>query len=627
MLADAEAGDAIWSLATQWACVGPDVGDNVGLYLFIQNECGPVSGSMMRIATVLAIGIVLGAPACLEFEPFDYTILCPNGQRVPGPSNCEFDTEVATDAAGETTADVPNEVAPDAPDIADVTPDGPSDIADTSDAEVDASDAQVNETSDAEVVETLDAEIEATPTCNGGLCFTSVWDAASQKCIDTPTNEGGTCDDGLACTDGDACVAGQCAGTSLACDDFVACTDDSCSEDTGCVNTPTGTCQCQQDTDCTASVDPCATVVCNSLFVCAPQPLSDVACDDGNACTEGDLCENGTCEPGPLKDCTDTYSCTDDFCSDEAGVATCNNPIFGVNCLVGDTCYEHGPAPENHCLACTSNSNDTLEVSAGGTTCGSNALCWDGTCHENTALVPAGDVAVGCNDTFATCEFEVVPQTLVSVASFLVERTEVSVAQYRTCILAGNCTTPSMANGVGVSHYWETGMEDRPVNFVDWAQSLTYCQSKGMRLCSESEWEKAAAGGCELYSTDCLAQTNPYPWGAAFDCTKAVLDPTGCGVSSVGTVGIPVEGASPYQVLNMAGNLREWVADQWNSDHNSLPTDGTPAAGSSTLHVSKGKAWNGGPNPTNWLRAAQIAEAQDVGAPTIGFRCCVGGAF
>jgi uncharacterized repeat protein (TIGR01451 family) len=63
-----------------------------------------------------------------------------------------------------------------------------------------------------------------------GQCALGVCSEGLQACVMEPTNEGGTCDDGLWCTVSDACRSGSCQGVPRDCDDGLACSIDSCSE-------------------------------------------------------------------------------------------------------------------------------------------------------------------------------------------------------------------------------------------------------------------------------------------------------------------------------------------------------------------------------------------------------------
>lgn len=138
------------------------------------------------------------------------------------------------------------------------------------------------------------------------------------------------------------------------------------------------------------------------------------------------------------------------------------------------------------------------------------------------------------------------PKHLVYLDSFWMDRTEVTNAMYQKCMSDGVCTAPASVN----IYYDKWVYRNHPIVYVTWYQAQDYCEWAGRRLPTEAEWEKAARGTDE----------RPYPWGddkpnprlANFD--RAMID------EAIPVFRYPL-GASPYGVLNMSGNVREWVAD------------------------------------------------------------------
>lgn len=229
--------------------------------------------------------------------------------------------------------------------------------------------------------------------------------------------------------------------------------------------------------------------------------------------------------------------------------------------------------------------------------------------------VPAGEFLMGSADDDGQASGDEKPQHVVVLDAYWVGRTEVTNAQYASCMAAGTCTESGCASDVDFDG------AGKPVVCVDWDQASAYCAWTGGRLPTEAEWEKAARG------TD----GRIYPWGNEFDGTRLnYCDRTcsydwrdlgaGDGYPFTAPVGSYRAGASPYGALDMAGNAWEWVADWYGDSYyvDSPPTNPQgPASGS--LRVLRGGSWF---TTAEVARAAsRLARAPDLQLGLIGFRC------
>jgi serine/threonine-protein kinase len=148
------------------------------------------------------------------------------------------------------------------------------------------------------------------------------------------------------------------------------------------------------------------------------------------------------------------------------------------------------------------------------------------------------------------------PVVVRYLPAFRIDRTEVTRAMYARCVQARRCAALAATAS-------EPDDSNLPVTNVSWNDARAFCTYAGGRLPTEDEWEKAARGD----------KGGEYPWGNDLDCEHAnwgnFENEGPCAGKNPGKplgVGSYPQGASPYGVLDMAGNVWEWVATKYDRD-------------------------------------------------------------
>lgn len=207
----------------------------------------------------------------------------------------------------------------------------------------------------------------------------------------------------------------------------------------------------------------------------------------------------------------------------------------------------------------------------------------------------------------------------VTVQTFNVTRTEITIADYANCVNAGVCTPPAVDEAG--CNWTRPGFEMHPVNCVDWHQAKAFCSWFGGRLLSEAEWEYAAQAG---------GDGRVFPWGMeAPSCQLAVMkDESGAGCGNGGTSPVcsKPDGRTDQGLCDMGGNVYEWVEDNFHltySDGNP-PTDGNawldPDATETSFRVLRGAAYNA--ESADYLNVANRAnDPATVHSDRYGIRC------
>ena len=246
------------------------------------------------------------------------------------------------------------------------------------------------------------------PDCNDGNVCTDDDCGPDGQCVNLANEL--LCSDDDPCTVGDHCVLGGCvSGTVQSCDDGNVCTDDSCNDQGLCLHVP-NVAACDDENLCTTGdtcslgkcvaagvqacddENPCTTDACDPQVGCT-YALNSLACDDGDICTVGDLCQLGECKPGLAMNCDDTNPCTDDLCDPGVGcefVPAAGECDDGNECTLGDGCGG-GQCVSGEVLECDDGNACTKDTCSKLTGCVNSPA--DLPCSDGNACT-TGDVCV-----------------------------------------------------------------------------------------------------------------------------------------------------------------------------------------------------------------------------------------
>jgi formylglycine-generating enzyme required for sulfatase activity len=200
------------------------------------------------------------------------------------------------------------------------------------------------------------------------------------------------------------------------------------------------------------------------------------------------------------------------------------------------------------------------------------------TVEENMVEIPAGPFTMGQDGSKPKNG----PAHEVDLPAYLIDRFEVTNDDFTVFVEATGFTSYAESNS---SKNWRDAAVDKgnhPVVYVTWDDAVAFCEWRGARLPSEAEWEKAARG----------EDGRTYAWGNDFPADDAVAEFGNfyeTGLRSTFPVGAFEQGKSPYEVYDVAGNVREWVEDYFLA-YPGAAADADPFFGEEN-RVNRGGGW------------------------------------
>ena len=291
-------------------------------------------------------------------------------------------------------------------------------------------------------------------------------------------------------------------------------------------------------------------------------------------------------------------------------------------------------------------SSATTTVASPSASASSSALAKK-ECPAGMILIAGGEYFMGSEEKGA--EDHEKPAHKVKLSPYCIDTTEETVAQYKECSDKGGCRRAGKENSWnGLTDAQRKlydplcnandleGRANHPINCVDWDQAREACEYRGARLPTEAEWEYAARGpdgriypwgddppGPTLLNAcgkECVAWMKKHPDPTS---SPAAMYPEDDGFVHTSPVGSFPKGKSRWGLMDVVGNVWEWVAD-WYADYDKALATKTltdpkgPDTG--TDRVIRGGAWNG--SMPSWVRPSfRFQQSPAARSHGYGFRC------
>jgi len=212
--------------------------------------------------------------------------------------------------------------------------------------------------------------------------------------------------------------------------------------------------------------------------------------------------------------------------------------------------------------------------------------------EQRYVFIPPGRFSMGCSLNDSECDADEKPLHEVEITvGFWIGQTEVTQAAYESVTKRN----PSSYR-----------RPDQPVETVSWDEANSYCQSTGLRLPSEAEWEYAARAGSNEIRYGILDQI-------------AWLETNSRGRPQPVATKLP----NRWGLYDMLGNVWEWTADWYAGGYYTSNVSRDPQGPPSSpghRRVLRGGAWS------SHARGVRVSNRdwmgpRNRGNPSFGFRC------